>query len=113
MNVFALFMTLFAAIIGSFGAISLKKGAATFNINIKGIFRNPHVILGIFFYGLSILIFILALRYEHVSLLYPLVATAYVWISVLSIWLLKEKMNTWKWLGILFIVIGVSIIGSI
>ena len=111
MSFAAILITLVTAIIGSFGAIYLKKGARDYKFPFEGLFTNINLIIGIVLYVISLIIFIAALRLDRISLLYPIVATAYIWISLLSIWILKEKMNLWKWIGIFLIVIGISFIG--
>jgi len=56
-------------------------------------------------------LFIPALRGGELSVLYPLVALVYVWVSLLSVRFLGEKMNPMKWLGIALILLGVTLIG--
>jgi uncharacterized membrane protein len=66
---------------------------------------------GIGFYGVSTAMFIPALKGGELSVLYPLVALTYVWVSLLSVKFLNEKMNKMKWIGILLILFGVTLIG--
>ena len=47
----------------------------------------------------------------EVSVLYPLLAMSYVWVSLLSIWFLGEVMTSVKWMGVMGIILGVSFIG--
>ncbi len=98
-------------VVGSFGAIYLKKGSPKFNLNPFQQIKNKELILGCFLYGLATLIFIPTLKYGELSVLYPAVSTSYVFISILSVILLKEKMNTLKWTGIALIMLGVVFIG--
>lgn len=104
-------LVLFGTVIGSYGAFFLKKGSDKFSLNPLELIKNYWVILGITLYALSTIPVIIALQYEDVSLLYPFVSLGYVWVVVLSIMHLKEKMNLWKWLGIVGIIVGVSLIG--
>ena len=62
-------------------------------------------------YGISTILFIPALKGGELSVLYPFVALAYIWVSLLSVKFLGEKMNKVKWLGIALIILGVSFIG--
>lgn len=101
-----------ASIIASFGALFLKYGANKLSRKtIKQVYRNHHLFLGVLFYGLSSVFFIVALKYGELSVLYPLTSLGYVWIALLSIKFLKEKMNFFKWMGIVCILVGVSLIG--
>jgi len=104
-----------SVIIGSFGALLLKRGSKHFNIpyNFKGIIhllKNYELILGLGMYGISSIFFIYALRLDELSLIYPLTSLSYVCVSLLSVYFLKEKMNVYKWMGIGFILIGVILI---
>lgn len=101
----AILIVLVAAVFGALGAIYLKKGSKKiFNIfNFKAYF-------GILLYVLSSLLFIYALKDGDLSVLTPISGTSYVWVSLLSIKMLKENMNKYKWLGIFTIIIGVSLL---
>lgn len=105
----AIGIVLFAQIIGAFGAVYLKKGSG--NFHIKTIFANINFIIGVFCYGLATLLFIPALKYGELSVLYPLVSTVYIWVALISRIMLGEKLNMTKILGIGCIVIGVILIG--
>ena len=107
----AMGLVLLASLVGSFGPILLKKGSDDFTFNIRKFIRNKPLIGGIFFYGMSTVIFLPALRGGELSILYPLVATSYIWVSLLSVKFLNEKMNTFKWFGITLIIVGVTFIG--
>jgi uncharacterized membrane protein len=110
-ELWAVGLVLVGTVIGSFGPIFMKKASSKFSLTLKGTILNWQLILGCFFYGVSVLIFIPALRGGDLSILYPLVSINYIWVSLLSMKLLKEKMNTYKWLGILLIIVGVAFIG--
>ncbi len=104
-------LVMVASLIGAFGAIMLKKGSADVHRNLKTVFLNWKLYIGGVCYAVSTVLFIIALRDSDLTVLYPLVATTYVWISIFSIKFLGEKMNYWKWLGIVSILAGVSLIG--
>lgn len=108
-------VVIFGTVIGSFGALCLKKGSEHLHRellkNFFEIIYNHYLMFGIFFYAIGTFIFIPALKYGELSVLYPFVATVYIWIVLLSIKFLNEKMNKWKYLGILFIIMGVVLIG--
>jgi drug/metabolite transporter (DMT)-like permease len=106
---------LISTIIGAFGSIFLKKGAEQFHIriNISGIIdllKNWKIILGLGLYVLSTISFIYLLRTEELSLLYPMTSMAYIFVTLFSVFLLKEKMNIYKVSGIVCIVLGVILV---
>ncbi len=104
-------LVLVASVIGAFGAVFLKKGSASLHRTLKGTILNYHLIFGGMFYGIATVLFIIALPHNDLTVLYPLVATTYVWVSLFSVKMLGEKMNKWKWYGIIAIMIGVTFIG--
>ena len=110
-ELWAVGLVVFGSILGSFGPILLKKGSETFSLNLKLLIKNYYLIGGTLLYMLGTVIFITALRGGELSILYPLVSVTYIWVSFLSIKFLKEKMNKYKWIGIILIIIGVSFIG--
>jgi uncharacterized membrane protein len=100
-----------AALVGAFGAIFLKKASDKLSMNFKSLITNKYLIIGGGFYGLSTIFFVPALKGGELSVLYPIVASVYVWVSLLSVKFLNEKMNKFKWTGILLIIIGITFIG--
>jgi len=107
-ELWSIIVVIIAGAIASFGPIFMKKGVEKFSI--KSIYKNFNLILGVFFYATGALLFIPALKGGDLSILYPLVALMYVWISLLSVKMLGEKMNKFKWMGIFLIIIGVILI---
>jgi len=111
-QLWAIILVLFNSFFGAIGALFVKLGSNTFELNFKKILKNWKLILGGSIYIISGIITIIAFKGGELSVLYPLVATIYIWTSIFSIAFLKEKMNIYKWLGILLIVLGVSFIGA-
>lgn len=105
-------------LIGATGSLFLKKGAAKFHINIRvGIIKlimdtikNWEIILGVFLYFISSILFLYLLKTEDLSLLYPITALSYVFVTILSIYVLREKMNRYKLFGISLIILGVVLV---
>jgi drug/metabolite transporter (DMT)-like permease len=76
-----------------------------------GLLTNLPLIGGLACYGLFMIAMVLALREGELSMLYPIIALSYVWVTLLSYTLLKEPPNLFKNLGITTIVIGVAVLG--
>lgn len=91
--------------------IKVGMGPAHFVPTLAGLVTNVPLIAGYAFYGLFTVAMVLALREGELSMLYPIIALTYVWVTLLSYWLLKEPPNFYKNLGILTIVIGVAVLG--
>jgi len=91
--------------------ISWKYGADKLVIDPISILLNYNIWLGFVFYGIGALMLIYALKYGELSVLYPVIATSYIWVALLSLFLFSEPLNFFKVIGILLIVLGVSLIG--
>jgi uncharacterized membrane protein len=110
-QLWAILLVISATLVGAFGPILLKKASEKKLSSIRALSTNYHLFGGVALHGLGTLLFIPALKGGDLSVLYPFVALTYVWVSLLSVKFLGEKMNMLKWLGIAMIIIGVSFIG--
>jgi len=70
------------------------------------------LVAGYLCYGLFTVAMVLALREGELSKLFPIIALTYVWVTLLSYWLLHDSPNLYKNAGIAIIVIGVAILGQ-
>ena len=100
-----------ATLIGSWGALFFKRCSGNGGSSFLNIFRKKELYLGSLLYGASAFVFVFALTFGELSVLYPVASLSYVWICLLSIFFLQEKMNDLKWFGIIMIMIGVVLIG--
>ena len=110
-ELWAIILVLIATTLGSLGPLFLKKASSQLTLSIRKIITNVNLILGLSFYAIGTILFIPALKGGDLSVLYPFVALVYVWVPLLSMKFLDEKMNKVKWLGILLILIGITLIG--
>ena len=110
-ELWAVGLVLIATFVGSFGPILLKKASGTLSLSIIKIIKNKYLFWGVVISAIGNFLFIPALRGGDLSILYPLVSTIYIWTSFWSVLFLKEHMTKQKWLGIVIIIIGVSLIG--
>ena len=110
-QLWAIGLVILATLVGAFGPILLKKASAKRLSKLSSLVTNYHLFGGVAIYAIGTLLFIPALKGGDLSVLYPFVALTYIWVSLLSVKFLGEKMNKLKWLGIALIIIGVSLIG--
>ncbi len=75
------------------------------------ILTNVPIISGLALYGLSTVLLVLALRHGDLSMIYPVIALTFVWVTILSALVFGESMSAYKIFGIAIIVAGVSILG--
>ncbi len=95
----------------AFAQLMLKLGSAKLSLDIFVLLTNVPLIIGAVTYIISAFIFIIALKYGELSILYPIIALSYVWVNFLSSHYLGETLNFFKWMGIGSILIGVWLIG--
>lgn len=107
---FGVELVIVSTFLGAFGGFYLKKGSSAFNRNILLQLKNVKLLIGLFLYGLSSIFFIYGLRFEKLSLLYPITSLTYLWVSFLSIKFLNERMDACKVIGMTLIIIGVLLI---
>lgn len=107
----AISVMFFLTFLTSTAQILWKFGAEKLSINLLGLLTNWQLILGILLYVVAGTLMIISFRGGDVSVLYPIVATSYIWVSFLSIYFLRETMNLFKWLGIFVIFFGIVLIG--
>lgn len=70
---------------------------------------NPELVLGIFVLGCSTLLWIYLLRTIPLSIAYPFMALAFLFVPVMSHFVLGEALTGWRMLGAFFIVTGVIV----
>jgi multidrug transporter EmrE-like cation transporter len=71
---------------------------------------SPYVLGGLACYGVSVVVWILALSRVPVSVAYPMLSIGYVVNAAAAYWLFGESANAQKLAGIAFIVIGVWLV---
>ena len=98
-------------ILGAAAQILMKIGMAQFRPELPALLTNVPLISGYALYGVNTLMLVLALRDGELSMLYPIIALTYVWVTLLSYVLLNEHPNMYKNAGIATIVIGVAVLG--
>lgn len=77
-----------------------------------GVITNLKLFIGYGMYGINTFLMALALKGRELSRLYPIIALTYVWVTILSLFVLPgEHLNFFRTAGIVFIVGGVSVLG--
>ncbi len=108
----AILLLIFCTIFTSLGQLLWKVGVARIQPALWVTFLNLPFVLGFISYGLGAILLLIAFKYGELSVLYPIIATSYVWVSLASLFLFPDDvMNAWKWAGIFTILISVSILG--
>ena len=105
-------MLVFACtVLGAAAQILMKIGMSHFQPNVLALIANVPLVAGYVLYGINTGMLVLALREGELSMLYPIIALTYVWVTLLSYLLLREPANLYKNVGIAIIVMGVAVLG--
>lgn len=83
---------------------SLKTGLST------GL-MNGYTFLGALLYAIGSFVMILAFKGGDVSALYPIIATSYIWVTLVSFFILHEGVHLMRWVGIFVIITGITFVG--
>jgi len=106
----SILLTVLSSLCASLGQLGLKFGSIKLEKRFKALITNYALMAGLFFYGISSVLFIIALKGGELTVLFPIASLNYIWVDLLAIKYLNEKMNKLKWFGILLILVGVVVI---
>jgi multidrug transporter EmrE-like cation transporter len=108
----SLMLVFCCTILGAAAQILMKYGANSLaHPGLIGMATNVPLMAGYSLYGMSTVLLVLALKDGELSLLYPVIALTYVWVTALSFLLFRDHVNPFKLAGIAIIVIGVTVLG--
>lgn len=109
-KVWIILLVLFCAMMGATAQILFKLGSQNVSASLMSWLTNWRIIVGAVLYALAGIFFILALKSGNVSILYPIIATSYIWVALMARFFLAEPFAAYKWLGIGLIIAGIIII---
>jgi multidrug transporter EmrE-like cation transporter len=95
------------------GVCALFEGFAQIALKVSAVAQARRlfwIAAGSGFFALSAVVYSGALRFLDVSVAYAVESLGFVSVAVLSQWLLREKVTTIRWIGIVLIVAGTSLI---
>lgn len=103
-------IVLFCALLGALGQLMFKLSSKTISLSPSSWLTNWKLLVGLILYGLATALFVYALKFGNLSILYPIIATSYVWVAIFARVFLQEPFPASKWLGIALIISGVWMI---
>jgi len=114
----SVFLVFCCTLLGATAQVLIKMGAGSLGAHssivqtLISILTTRVLFAGYALYGVSTVLLILALRRGELSMLYPVIALTFVWVTILSVVIFHESMNALKLGGIATIVIGVAVLGT-
>jgi drug/metabolite transporter (DMT)-like permease len=112
----AIFIVLACTLLVAMGQYLIKLGAnrlshAGLLATAIGIITIPQLFAGYCLYAVFTVMFVYALRHGELSILYPLIALGYVWVTITAVVAFHDSMNPLKVVGLIVIMCGVGVLG--
>ena len=113
---------LFAILLNASGQLLLKVGSArishlSFNLSnaipmSMQVATSPHILLGLFCYVVSVIVWIGVLSRVDVTMAYPMLSIGYIFNAIIAHYWMGESITTARISGIFFILLGVYLIAA-
>ena len=101
---FGVLLVVASTMVEAFGQTFLKKSA------LDAARRHHWILLGVAVLIVEVLLYSGALRFLAVSTAFPITSLSFVMVTLLSAWLLGERVTPLRWAGVGLILIGTSLI---
>lgn len=112
----SLLLVTMCTFIGAAAQVFIKSGANSISASgliptLLAMAMNWRLVFGYSLYGISAALMVLALKHGELSILYPIIALTYVWVTILSVLLFHEQISLSRAAGLALIVGGVAVLG--
>jgi len=111
-KLWAIGMIVLCTLFTSVAQVLYKYGSARLELSVAGILYNYFIIIGLLLYAIGAVLMIIAFKGGEVSVLYPIIATSYIWVALLAAYFFDDKVNIYRWMGIVLIIVGIIFISS-
>lgn len=114
MNIYlVIFLTLIAALISSFSQLVFKKSLKKRLDSVPeiiGLLTNPSILFGLCGYFAAFIIYLKVLSGSQLSIAFPIFASSFIFVTIISALMLKERITLIRAFGILMIFLGIVIV---
>ncbi len=107
-GIFIFCLIIVGVLSGSLAVILLKKAASKYPL--RQLFFRRIFWEGVILFGFSLLLYVIILKREELSVVYPLSSISYLVTTILSVKYLGEKMTVWKGVALAGVMLGVTLI---
>ena len=108
----SIILVLICTLFTSAAQVLYKAGANNLDFqNWMTLFTNWQIGLGILLYGIAAVLLIFAFKHGELSVIFPMISTSYIWVSLLAVYYFGESFTTVRIVGIIVIILGVTLIG--
>lgn len=110
-SLLAILLVFISTFLVSGGQLFIKLGLNEISSLSLTSILNILLILGLILYFFALILVLNSLKRGELSVLYPIIALDYIWVTILSSLFLNETLNLWKIFGVVTIFFGVVLIG--
>jgi len=110
-KLWAIGLMVLTTLLTSSAQIFYKIGADKLEYNLLSLFTDYFLLIGIFLYAIGAVLMLIAFKGGELSVLYPVIATSYIWVGLLSSYFFSDSLNYLRWIGISSIFFGVVFVG--
>ena len=108
----SILIVLIASLLSATAQILFKTASGAIGYTLGSFVFNIPLILGFIVYAMVAFLFLIALKDGELTVLYPLLATAYIWVAIVSPFFFPtDSLTLMKIIGILTIISGVYCMG--
>ena len=105
-------LVILATFLTAAGQLLLKQASQKIEWDFIALITNYSLIAGIIVYAFSLGLLFLSLKFGELSVVYPLMALSFIWVTLISIIYFKELVTTTNMVGIGLIFVGGMLIGG-
>lgn len=106
-------MMSFSTLICAAAQILMKIGMTrVIHLDPIALATNLPLVAGYALYGVFCVMMILSLRQGELSVIYPIISLAYIWVTVCSYFIFHDTLNLLKAIGIFSVILGVAMLGK-
>ncbi|MGI0141726.1 MAG: EamA family transporter [Candidatus Micrarchaeales archaeon] len=94
----------------AYAQYNFKKEMPQFRLTKEGIMsilRKRDIVMGLVIYVVSLGIYLVALSFGELSVVYPIFASVFVFVMLVSHQMLKERISRGRVLGVILIITGI------
>jgi len=103
----AILLIAFTTFLTTAAQVFYKIGANKLALDFSKLITNWFIPVGFILYVTAGIILIFSLKHGEVSVLYPIFATSYIWVMIVSAIIFGDKFNSLKILGSILIIVGI------
>lgn len=108
----AIILAILSTVFVSFAQLSSKVAASELAFDIVALITNIPLVIAFVLFGAAGMLMILSLRKGELSVIHPFFGLSFVWVALLSYYVLHEPVSSTNIIGVIAIICGLLFIGG-